>query len=70
MSELSKEERDERGWRVRAALKRKAPVEVFILAGQYVDALKLNRMAGVTVHTPLEGEQQGKRVQWLQQENG
>jgi len=70
MGSWTKEERDEWGWRVRAALKLKAPVEVFILAGQlYVDALKLNRMPGVTIHTPLEGKQQGKRVQWLQEQN-
>ena len=71
MSDFSREERDDWGWRVRAALKPKPPVEVFILAGNlYVEALKLNRIPGVTVHTPLEGKQQGKRVQWLQQQNG
>src|SRR5689334_6958497 len=42
MSDFTKEERDEWGWRVRAALKLKPPVEVFILAGElYVEALKL-----------------------------
>ncbi len=70
MAEFTKEERDEWGWRVRAALKLKPPVEVYILAGEmYVEALKLNRMPGVTVHTPLEGKPRGKRVQWLQEKN-
>jgi hypothetical protein len=70
LGSFTKDERDEWGRRVRAALHLKAPVEVFILAGElYVDALKLNRMPGVTVHTPLAGKKHGQRVQWLQQEN-
>jgi hypothetical protein len=71
MSEFTKEELAEWGWRVRAALKLKPPVEVDILAGEtYVDALKLNRIPGVTVRTPLEGKPHGKRVEWLQEQNG
>jgi hypothetical protein len=43
---------------------------VYILAGElYVEALKLNRIPGVTVLTPLEGKPQGKRVKWLQEQN-
>jgi hypothetical protein len=71
MGSFTKEERDDWSRRVRADLRLKAPVEVFILAGDlYVDVLKLNRMPGVTIHTPLVGKKTGQRVQWLQRENG